>query len=163
VPGTPCRPLADDGPLALLWGPVELTVEVTVEGDVGLGFVEIMVRQIEGSYRPVRIEGRPPEGGWLNYESLRRVPFASMVRYGLANRIEYRDLDGRIYTSDRPMAEADPLWSVALTYAVAAAAGEHPTRAVAEALGISHAAAAQRVKRSRDRGYLPPVPKGRTH
>ena len=83
------------------------------------------------------------------------------IRHGVAHLVILESIEGERYTAQRPMENPDPLWRVATTYSVAYALGEPPTEAVAERLRISHGAAAQRVKRARDAGYLPPTTKGR--
>ena len=50
---------------------------------------------------------------------------------------------------------------VAKVYDEAWQEGRSPTKAVADLLGISQAAAAKRVARARDKGYLPPTGRGR--
>ena len=59
------------------------------------------------------------------------------------------------------MENPDPLVPVALTYSVAHAVGQAPTKAVQTFKGVSHAAAAQWVKRARDAGYLPETSRGK--
>ena len=49
---------------------------------------------------------------------------------------------------------------VPATYLLAQLVGEHPTAAVAQELGITRQAAAQRVSRARKQGQLPPTTKG---
>jgi hypothetical protein len=69
---------------------------------------------------------------------------------------------GDTYSVDHPLEDpVDPLWRVAITYSAAHAVGQPPTKAVAEALGITPGAAAQRVRRAREAGYLPPTKSGK--
>jgi hypothetical protein len=69
--------------------------------------------------------------------------------------------DGEVYTSDHPLPDAHPLWVVATIYATALALGHPPVIAVAEHFEISREAAATRVQRARERGFLRPTEKGR--
>ncbi len=55
----------------------------------------------------------------------------------------------------------DSLWDVASMYVAARAVGENPTAAVAAELALTPGAAAQRVRRAREKGYLNPTTKGK--
>ncbi len=83
------------------------------------------------------------------------------MRQAISHRVVLESVDGDSYSAQSPMESPDPLWAVALVYWIAYAVGENPTAAVAEDLGVSRGAAAQRVKRARDAGYLPPTTSGR--
>jgi hypothetical protein len=144
-----------------LMAPVSAAVDVNVSNEPGLAHFRLDVELIDRRYQTVRLEATPPPGAGLDFEAVRRVRVPEMMRDGLASLIVYESVDGESYTAERPLDNPDPLWPVALTYSVAHALGQPPTLAVAERLRISAGAAAQRVKRARDAGYLPATTKGR--
>jgi hypothetical protein len=153
------RPLieVETGQLAM---PAKCTVNVEVVGEPGLAHVELIVELIERRYCVTRLTASPQPGHTLDMEQVRGLDVAYFVRHGVAHKVLFQGTDGKNYSSSYPMQDPDPLWEVALTYSVAFAIGESPTAAVARDLRISHAAAAQRVKRAREKGLLPPTRKG---
>lgn len=154
------RPLVevDAGRLVM---PRVCTVTVHVTGEPGLMRATFDLELIGRRYETVRLEAVPPDGGGLDFEAVRRLKASSFIRHGVASLVVLESNDGDRYTSEHPIDNPDPLWPVALTYSVAHALGEPPTKAVAEQLNISRDAAAQRVKRAREAGYLPATEKGR--
>ena len=70
--------------------------------------------------------------------------------------------EGEVFSADNPMTDPDPLWMVTLIYVSARAVGDNPTAAVAHDLRSSSGAAAQRVRRARQKGMLAPTTPGRT-
>ncbi len=158
--GTSYRPLIDVERGRMLM-PAEVTATVDVTGEPGLAHVDIDLELIDRRYRITRLEATPPGGAGLDIEALRRVDITDAVAAGVAHKVVLESADGERYSSESPIDNPDPLWSVALTYSVAHAVGAPPTKAVAERLRISRDAAAQRVKRARDTGYLPLTEKGR--
>ena len=154
------RPLVDMKKGRLLM-PARCTVVVEVTGLDGLAHVELGLELIGRRYQVTRLEASPPAGSGLDLELVRKLDVPLYARYGVAHLVIMESPEGEQYTASSPLENPDPLWPVATTYSVAYALGEPPTAAVATDLGISHAAAAQRVKRARDAGYLPPTEKGR--
>jgi hypothetical protein len=140
--------------------PTKCFVHVLVTGDPGLAEVFLDVELIDRRYVITRLLATPPPGGGLDIETVRALDTASYIRRGVANRIIMESSDGQTYTAEQPMESPNPLWPVATAYAVAHALGEPPTMAVARDLRISQAAAAQRVKRAREAGFLPATRRG---
>ena len=155
------RPLGESGVAAELWAPAAMTVRVLVDGDDRLASVELGLELRDGRYRTTRLVAEPPAGSWLDLEAVRELNYSRHLVDALAGRVEARFRSGDTYTAERPMENPDPLWPVALCYTVARALNQNPTVAVAERFGIEHAAAAQRVRRARAKGFLPPTQQGR--
>lgn len=154
------RPLVEVGPGRMIT-PAACTVHVEVTGEPGLAHVTMNLELIERRYRITRMEATPPAGAGLDVEAIRRLTLPKFARHGIQHLIVFESTDGERYTAERPMENPDPLWRVALAYSTAYAFGEDPTAAVATDEQISHAAAAQRVKRAREAGYLPPTERGK--
>jgi hypothetical protein len=140
---------------------IKVTYSPSRKGEPRLGRATMTVELIDGVYRVTALIAEGPEDSWLDLEAVRAMRFSELVVQGLVKAVRYHHDDGKTYTAEKPLPEQDPLRFVALTYAMARAAGQHPTARVAEDLGISREAAAQRVKRARDAGYLPPTEPGK--
>lgn len=103
---------------------------------------------------------------------LRTLPIGSIIEAGRAQTAEW--YQGAAEVSERFTAEAE-LWrlpgrparhdparvAAIYTHAWQTEGSRSPTKAVAEALGISHSAAAKQVARARAIGLLPPTQRGR--
>lgn len=155
------RPLDESGAGATLEAPAELTAAVHIDGDAGLGLVELDMRLVDGRYRITRLTATPPADGFLDIEAVRALNYSTYITDALAGTVVARTRQGDTYTAERPMTNPDPLWPVALHYALTRALGGNPTAAVAERFDISYEAAAQRVKRARDKGFLAVTTRGK--
>jgi hypothetical protein len=152
------RPLGESGPAGQLEGRERVTV--VLEGKL-FGTIEIEHLLIDRIYRAVKLTAVGPSSpGYIDFESLRRTNLRTWTRRALAGNVRAVTPHGT-YTADSSLSNPDPLWAVALTYVTARATGDNPTAAVAEDFGLTHSAAAQRVKRARDKGYLPPTTPGK--
>jgi hypothetical protein len=161
-------PLGPSGPRGALEAPDRLDIEVKVtgygnrRGRAGLAAMRLHVELQAGMYRVTRLTADGPARGYLDIERVREFTYGPALRQALSGAVRLVEGDD-VHTAANPVAEADrPLWRVALTYSLARATGANPTTAVAEDLGVNQAAAAQRVKRARQRGFLPPTTPGRT-
>jgi hypothetical protein len=97
--------------------------------------------------------GRRPLG--VTIDVLSRVRLPEIIRQALRGHVVLgRDDEGGSHWT--PPDSDDPV----VIYLTARACGEHPTKAVAAQLGISHAAAAQRIARARKAGLIPPTKRG---
>jgi hypothetical protein len=101
-----------------------------------------------GKYDIVTVDIRARKGHSINLEPIRTL-FLRIYRQASRQVVRARmeAVDGRDSTT---------LERVATIYRLAKAAGEAPTKAVAEQLGISRDAAAQQVSRARKADLLPP-------
>lgn len=157
-------PLADEGPAALLLVPDRLKVRIHIQdepyGPVDLVDAELVL--VDGVYVVVAITMHGVEESGVDWDRVSRLPFRRLIAQGIADgihaRIKYPD--GYVEKAD---ASTDTAWRTANLYAIARAMGESPTKAVAEAFGITHAAATQRVKRARDKGYLRATTRGKAN
>jgi hypothetical protein len=161
-------PLLDSGPEGLLEAPDRLVVtdECTYGGDGPVGSrldrVVTTLQLIKGTYRVKSLHAENDQPmGWLDFEEVRRIRYRERMRQALANVVRLTTPDGQVYTSAHPLPDAHPLWVVATVYATALALAQPPVVAVAEHFGISRDAAATRVQRARERGFLRPTEKGR--
>jgi hypothetical protein len=154
------RPLVEtDGWRFLV--PVAATIDVEVTGHRCLSRVVVDVELIDRGYRETRIElTARPDGQTLDFYDLRAPLRCSWEQAGIAHLARLVSPTGQTFDVDRPVPDADPMMNVALTYATAASVNAPPVQFVAERFGISPGAAAQRVKRARDAGYLPPTTPG---
>jgi hypothetical protein len=165
---TPYKPLADSGPLGSLEAPVEIDAEIEpdyppdMEGKPRLGGARLKLVLIDGIYRLMHYEAYAPDDSWLDPEEVRSTRFADdEIQAALATAVRLVTRDGDVFTSERPIDNPDPHWQIALEYASARAIGRPPLAAITEHLRISRAAAAQRVKRAREKGFLPPTERGK--
>lgn len=148
-------------PAAVLKAPARCEVRVDVTGLPGLAHAVFDVGLIGRRFRVLRLEAEPNAGYGLDIPAVQRLPMGTILRGGLAHLIRLETVDGESFSADRPIVPDDPHVVVALAYSVAHALGGHPVLAVAEDMNISPAAAAQRVRRARARGYLPPTTPGK--
>jgi hypothetical protein len=125
----------------------------------GLASLTLDVRLIDGRYVVTQLEAHGPEGGQLDVEAVRRFPIAQMLRRTLPGMLERGA--GTAEALVRLRREPDSPERVALVYRLAELFGDAPTSAVAADLHISQPAAAQRVRRARQAGLLPPARRGR--
>lgn len=154
------RPLVETDEWRLMMpGAAVVTVDVT--GHTSLSKVVVDLELDGRRYRRTRLETVAADDASIDLEELRTLRIAKWSRDGLAHTSRLETVDGETFTATQPLSEPDPLWSVALHYSIAYALGESPTAAVAELLGISGNAAAQRVYRARAAGFLPPTKPGR--
>jgi hypothetical protein len=162
------KPLASSGPRGTLEAPERFDIVIDVEGygaggpgRRGLRRMTIGMELQGGRYVPITLSAVGPEGGWLDIEDIRDYAYGPQLRQALAGAVRLVADSGETFSTSRPMTDPDPLWQVALVYSVALAQGEHPTKAVAHDLGLTAAAAAQRVRRARAKGFLPPTTPGK--
>jgi hypothetical protein len=143
------RPVGDVGLAAHYLVPERLVLKIgfgVEPGSADMESLTLALRLIDGRYEVERLEATGPPGGYLDLERVRRFNY----RPELAGRLtaEFRYLRQRI---------TDPEARVAYRYLLARLVGENPTKAVADDLGISVDAAAQRVRRARQKELLPPA------
>jgi hypothetical protein len=150
-----------DNKLGRLEAPANVHVEVNAEGHPAIGQVVIDVELVGRRYEIKKFIATPPRGGGLRLLDLRSLPLERWLRAGIEHRMRMVTPDGTVYTAEDPMPAPDPMWQTVDQYSIAVALGENPVMAVAEHFGIESGAAAQRVKRARAKGYLPPTTPGR--
>jgi hypothetical protein len=138
----------------------------------GMAELELWLALVDGRYVIHSVQATGPEGQGLDIEALRRVNFSKAVRrltrqvLGFHHFPHGEDLDdiysqqgwlrARAKKAGQPT-EPTMAEQVAYFYTVARLLGDHPTKAVAEGLGISADAAAQRVRRARQAGLIQPL------
>ena len=127
-----------------------------------LGKVELTVTLIDRKLEISNMQAYAEVDHGLDIEDLRRLDTSALLRQAISSavRTETRAADGSFIT-ESPIENPDPLARVALTYSLAYALGERPGAAVARDLGITPGAAAQRIRRARALGYLPPTTPGK--
>jgi hypothetical protein len=106
----------------------------------------------------MRLAAQGSEVAGLDIEAVRSFNYRPALRDALRGYVRRVTATGEGRVVDQP---DDPPWDVASTYVAARAVGENPTAAVAGDLALSRAAAAQRVRRARAKGYLNPTTKGK--
>ena len=142
--------------------PDAITATCNIDGLDGLATVTVDCRFVDGRYLTTRLEATPNDGHPIDFYALQhRMDISAGVREAAASEVIYDARDGETYTRHKMMDDPDDLHRVALTYAMAYAFGEPPTGAVAQAFNLKTNAASQRVKRARDKGYLPPTAPGK--
>lgn len=149
-PDSEKRPVGDVGLAVNLVVPDRLVLEMHWEaepGTVDMESLTVALRLVDGRYEVERLEAAGPPEGYLDLEVVRRYNYRPMLARFLTSQFEYLKRKMR-----------DPDERFGYTYLVAKLTGENPTSAVADELGISVAAAAQRVRRARLQGLLPPAP-----
>ena len=142
--------------------PDALRLTCDVHGLDGLARVTVDCRFVNGRYLTTRLEATPNDGHPIDFYALQhKMQISEGVRKAAQSEVIYDARDGETYTRHKMMADPDPLHRVAMTYAIAYAFGESPTAAVGLAFDLKVNAAAQRVKRAREKGYLPPTAPGK--
>jgi len=148
--------------IVLTWAPMDGRMEC----------VGVEIRSYVEDGMDMDLEGAQLRGAEvtpMSAETWRQVPIASVIAADRTRTVEWlestkagggpgfevKDWAG---TGRKPRHSAS---RVAEIYTEAWQRGEHPTKAVAEALGISSSAAAKQVSRARALGALPPTMKGR--
>jgi hypothetical protein len=107
---------------------------------------------IDGRFELVAVTYQSRSGGYVvTGENVRKIPVDRILRDHLSSYLPRRKKTRRMV---RPIA-------VASTYSLAYACHLSPTQAVADAFGITHGAAEQRVIQARELGYLAPTRKGK--
>jgi hypothetical protein len=149
-------------------GPARFSVTFDVEdppATAGLRELSLDLELSDDRYVITRVEAVAPEGGRIDLETLRRFNYSAALRDALRHDV----VSVPMSREDRIAVQLgettpDPLERAAYVYTLARLVGESPTKAVADAQGISAAAAAQRVRRARQKGLLPPAasPEGDT-
>lgn len=184
----PYRPLGETGPAATVEAPASVIVHVLApmhrKRFEGPAEVELHLELEEGQYviAELHVWARPgaagerrsrpylqgqslpgAESGGIDFEAVRSFNYRRVLRQGLAGVVRpVSDQGDGLLSTQRKPPGVDPNWDVALAYVIAKAVGDNPTQAVAHDLGISQPAAAQRVRRARQLGYLPKTTRGRT-
>ena len=97
----------------------------------------------------------PVPGQVVSVRALQQLRLPEIVRRGLRDQVIVR----RQIDDDRTTTGVGAEDLVPLAYLLARAAGDDPTKAVAEDLHLSRSAAAQRVARARKSGRIPPATK----
>jgi hypothetical protein len=142
--------------------PDALRLTCDIDGLDGLRTVTVDCRFVDGRYLTTRLEATPNDGHPIDFYALQhRMNISTGVRRAAQSKVIYEARDGETYTESKMMADPDPLHQVALVYAIAYAFGEPPTGAVAQTFNLKTNAASQRVKRAREKGYLPPTAPGK--
>jgi hypothetical protein len=147
------RPVGDVGLAADLLVPERLILEIHLNaepGSAGMEGLTMGLHLIDGRYEVEDLSAMGPLDGYLDLEKVRRFNYRPMLALNLSQFLsgQFRYLKPKI---------TDARARVAYRYLLAKLTGENPTKAVAEDLGISVDAAAQRVRRARQQGLLPPV------
>jgi hypothetical protein len=161
------KPLADSGPAGNLEAPAEITSEITAEypdskrGKPRLAKATLKLKLIDGIYRLIELNAVGPDDAWLDIEEVRSMRYNDQIQAAVAGAVRLVTKDGDTFTSEHPLDNPDPHWAIALDYASARAVGRAPLVAVAEHFEISRDAAAQRVKRAREKGFLPKTDRGK--
>jgi hypothetical protein len=152
-PAADYRPLVDLGARGRLEAPAWFTATLNP------GPIEVTLTLVERTYR---ITGLRSDAG-LDLRALAGATgLMGALAETVANQMILTTTTGDVYSVDHPLEPpVDPLWLVAITYSAAHAVGQPPSKAVAERLGITAGAAAQRVRRARGAGYLPPTSAGK--
>jgi hypothetical protein len=109
----------------------------------------------DGRYVMTRIEATEPEGRGLNIEDVRSFRYSEVLPAAIDAVL--KKSRGPVSTLLAAQHKSEGLEQIAIWYRLAELFGAPPTAAVAQHLGISPAAAAQRVRRARHAGLLPPV------
>ena len=174
--------LVDISPIQQLLGPQRARIVVHDEPDVSPIDLELRVALSGGRYRVTELSliasrvadveddfvraTRVPsdddrytpasDGPGISPTALQEIRIPPILTRALASTVKPRRL---LSTNEwvTGMTEED---IVPTTYMLAQIVGAPPTQAVAERLGISSGAAAQRVKRARDAGLIEPTTKG---
>ena len=142
--------------------PDAITATCDVDGLDGLRAVTVDCRFVDGRYLTTRLEATPNDGHAIDFYALQhKMKISYGVKRAAYSEVIYDARDGETYTRHKMMADPDPLHRVAMTYAIAYAFGESPLAAVGLAFDLKVNAAAQRVKRAREKGYLPPTAPGK--
>jgi hypothetical protein len=117
-------------------------------GSADMESLSLFLRMVDGRYEVERLEAAGSADGYLDLEMVRRYNYRPTLVRALTSHFEH--LMRRI---------TDPAERFVYTYLLAKLTGDNPTKAVAEELGISVDAAAQRVRRARqlDPPVLPPA------
>jgi biotin operon repressor len=144
------QPVGDDGEVPERFSAVfELTASQEAQGVAELT-LDMTWDADEQEFGVTTLTARAAEGGKIaNLEGI-RTAFLPAFRQASRGVVKVR-LDA---VDDK---EASTIERAATLYRLAKAAGESPTKAVAEKLGISRDAAAQQVRRARQEGLLPKV------
>jgi hypothetical protein len=147
------RPVGSVGLAANLLVPERLILELHLVAEplsAGMENLTLALRLVDGRYEVERLEATGPSDGYLDLEEVRRFNYRPSLVLNLSQFLtsQFRYLKPRI---------TDPNARLAYRYLLAKLTGENPTKAVAEDLGISVDAAAQRVRRARQQGLLPPA------
>jgi hypothetical protein len=167
VPAVPDYTPLLDFPSGRFLAPTKCRLMIEVEGEPGLTNVEATMALRERRYVIETITAHAfnwdPVG--VDRAAIQRLPLGRLLRTAIGPHVqieqEYGTEASRFTRTYRAADNADPLWRVALVYSIAHAFGEPPTTAVADDLGITRGAAAQRVRRAREADYLPPTTQGR--
>ena len=143
--------------------PDAITATCDVDGLDGLARVTVDCRFVNGRYLTTRLEATPNDGHPIDFYALQhKMKISEGVKAAAYSEVIYDTSDdGETYTRHKMMADPDPLHRVAIAYAMAYAFGESPTAAVGLTFDLKPNAAAQRVKRAREKGYLPPTAPGK--
>lgn len=159
--GTEYCPLVESA-----WGrflmPVDATITVTTTGPTWQAKV-VMDLVLDGRFyrnHCLYVQAQPGHSVRL-VDFITSTQLAQWAQWGIASVTRLEAADGTTYSRNHRIPNPDPLMVTALEYASAAAVGAWPSKAVAEHFGISDDAAAQRVKRARDKGYLPATTQGK--
>jgi hypothetical protein len=161
------RPLADSGPGGTLEAPAEFIAEITAEhpankrGKPRLANATLKLELLDGIYRLTELNAVGADDAWLDIEEVRSLRYSDAIQAAVAGAVRLITKEGDTFTSERPIDNPDPHWAIALEYASARAVGRPPLAAIEEHFGITRAAAAQRVKRAREKGFLPKTERGK--
>jgi hypothetical protein len=130
-------------------------------GAAGLSELSLAMELAGDHYVITRVEAVAPAGGRVDIEALRRFNYSTALRHTVRHVVKVPMSTGDQIAFQLGQEKTGPLHRAAYVYTLARLVGEHPTKAVADAMGITTAAAAQRVRRARQKGYLPPASRER--
>lgn len=146
-----------DSQVLTVRAPLRWSTRYTFAEGAGLASLTLDLRLTFSGYAIERLEARGPGQAPLDLEALRRFGFKEALRQSLFDMLgkqpETAETLLKVF-SDR---DTKSLERVAVVYGLAQLLGDAPTTAVARSLNITPAAAAQRVRRARAGGFLPPV------
>lgn len=164
APWTPYGPIGGDdahGVGRLIRAPQ--LVKITAWPDVPDPFAVVAIDAVllDGRYTIDRFEVTAKRSA-VSPEAIRAVPIGRILTAGVAGAMQIEMWDeetGEPIVWGNPL--SDPEIGVDVVYMLARAVGQPPTQAVAEHFGISHAAAAGRIRRRRAAGMLPATTRGK--
>ena len=154
--------VVQDSSAGQLLAPDNAAVNVYAENVPGVKRIRMDVELVERQYNITNVEVSAPEGESLDLHLFRSGDWNFWLHAGVASEVRLLTPDGETFSAKRPLPAPDTNMEVALTYTVAYLLRQNPTKAVADRYELNAQAAAQRVKRARAKGYLPPTTVGKS-
>jgi hypothetical protein len=137
--------------------PLRWSVRYSFPENADLASLTLDLRLSLRGYVIERVEARGPADAPLDLEALRRFGFKEALRQSLFDLLGQLPETAKAFLKVFSERDTESLEQVALVYGLAQLLGDAPTSAVAGVFHITPAAAAQRVRRARAAGLLPPV------